>query len=63
MSEDEKALKTEKFQMFINDNEELQTYLIENELIENKEEDEEFELEDDLTEEENERIKKKRMEG
>ena len=59
VSEDEKALKLEKFKMFINDNEELQTYLIENELIENKEEDEEFELEDDLTEEENERIKKK----
>ena len=48
--------------MFMNDNEKLQTYFIENELM-NEVEDEEFEPEDDLTVKEIERIKKKRMEG
>jgi hypothetical protein len=49
----------EELKKFNVDNENLQNYLIENELLEDEEQDEEFEPEDDLTDEEIERIKKK----
>jgi hypothetical protein len=59
VSEEEKLAKQEELKKFNVENENLQNYLIENELFEVEEQDEEFELEDELTDEEIERILKK----
>ena len=59
VSSEERFAKQEELKKFNVDNENLQNYLIENELLEDEEQDEEFEAEDDLTDEEIERIKKK----
>ena len=59
VSSEERFAKQEELKKFNVDNENLQNYLIENELLEDEEQDEEFEPEDDLTDEEIERIKKK----
>ena len=58
-SNEEKLLKQEELKKFNVENENLQNYLIENDLLMDEEQDEEFEFEDDLTEEEIDRIKKK----
>ena len=58
-SNEEKLLKQEELKKFNVQNENLQNYLIENDLLMDEEQDEEFEFEDDLTEEEIDRIKKK----
>ena len=59
VSEREKLLKQEELKKFNVENENLQNYLIDNELIEETEQDEEFELEDELSKEDIERIMKK----
>ena len=51
VSEREKLLKQEELKKFNVENENLQNYLIDNELIEETEQDEEFELEDELSKE------------
>jgi hypothetical protein len=58
-SEEEKQAKQEELKKFNVENEKLQNYLLDNELIAVEEQDEEFEVEDDLTEEEIQRILKK----
>ena len=59
VSSEERFAKQEELKKFNVENENLQNYLVENELFEDEEKDEEFEAEDDLTDEEIERIKKK----
>ena len=59
VSNEEKLAKQEELKKFNVENENLQNYLIENELLMDEEQDEEFEPEDDLTEEDIDRIKKK----
>ena len=59
VSSEEKLAKEEELKKFNADNENLQNYILKNELSEDEEKDEEFEPEDDLTDEEIERIKKK----
>ena len=57
--EREKLLKQEELKKFNVENENLQNYLIDNELIEETDQDEAFELEDELSKEDIERIMKK----
>ena len=59
VSNEEKFAKEEELKKFNVENENLQKYLLENELLVDEEQDEEFEPEDDLTDEEIDRIKKK----
>ena len=59
VSSEEKLAKEEELKKFNVENENLQNYLLENELFEDEEQDEQFEPEDELTDEEIERIKKK----
>ena len=59
VSNEEKLAKEEELKKFNVENENLQKYLIQHELLVDEEQDEEFEPEDELTEEEIERIKKK----
>ena len=59
VSNEEKLAKQEELKKFNVENENLQNYLIENELLVDEEQDEEFEEEDELTEEDIDRIKKK----
>ena len=59
VSNEEKFAKEEELKKFNVENENLQKYLIQHELLVDEEQDEEFEPEDELTEEEIERIKKK----
>ena len=58
-SEQEKHIKEEELKIFNVANEKLKTYLINHELLVGEEQDDDFEDEDELTEEEIERIKKK----
>ena len=58
-SNEEKLAKQEELKKFNVENENLQKYLIDNEILVDEEQDEEFEPEDELSEEEIERIKKK----
>ena len=59
VSNEEKHAKEEELKIFNVENENLQNYLLEHELLVDEEQDEEFEPEDDLTAEEIDRIKKK----
>ena len=59
VSSEERFAKQEELKKFNVENENLQNYLVEHELFVVEEKEEEFEAEDDLTEEEIERIKKK----
>ena len=59
VSNEEKFAKEEELKKFNVENENLQKYLIQHELLVDEEQDEEFEPEDDLTDEEIDRIKKK----
>ena len=59
VSEEEKQAKQEELKKCNVENEKLQNYLLENKLFEVEEQDEEFELDDELADEENKRIKKK----
>merc|ERR1711888_496845 len=59
VSNEEKLAKQEELKKFNVENEKLQNYLINHEVLVDEEQDEEFEPEDDLTEEDIDRIKKK----
>ena len=59
VTQQEKLAKEEELKKFNVENENLQNYLLEHELLMEEEQDEEFEPEDDLTDEEIDRIKKK----